>query len=119
MLTRRPVIALVASMLLWAPSFKQFLAGAIDVDSVCTRFLVAFAVAYVGVTILGIIVAGYGADDTEVVQLEADVPRRRRSDFADPMVTEDASSDTVIEAAAAPLDLEPRDLEPQNDSADA
>ena len=113
MLTRRPLIALVASMLLWAPSFKQFLAGAIDVDSVCTRFLVAFAVAYVGVTILGIIVAGYGSNDIEPAPIDVDVPRRRRSDFDDSMVSEDAPTEMVIEAEAEALDLRP-----ENDSAD-
>jgi len=62
---------------------RGFLRGAIDVDSAGIRFLVAFAVAWIAVTILSVIVAGYGG--------QPPAPRRRKNDIvAEPsVVTED------------------------------
>ena len=90
MLTRRPLIALLAALALSAASLKAYLAGAIDLSTAGIRFLVAFIVAWIGVTILGIVVAGYGnirpATDEQPVP-----PRRRRTD---------ASEDTAIDDGA-------------------
>src|SRR4051794_5082314 len=100
MLTRRPVYALVAAMLLWAPTLKAFLGGGIDVYAVCTRFLVAFAVAYVGVTILGLIVAGYGQPVPPAAEADP-LPRRRRADLADVTALDDMVTEaTFIEATS-------------------
>jgi hypothetical protein len=79
MLNRRPMIALIAALCLWAPSLKAFLTEQIDVVPAATRFLAAFGVAWIGVTILGIIVAGYG----NAGPAEPPTPRRRRSDHPD------------------------------------
>ena len=77
MLHRRPLIALVAALALWAASLKAFLTGGIDMTTAGIRFLVAFAAAWVGVTILGTVVAGYGN------QPASTSPRRRRTDPSD------------------------------------
>jgi len=83
MATRRPAIALFAALAMWAPTLRGFLRGAIDVDSAGIRFLFAFAVAWIAVTIVSVIVAGYGG--------QPPAPRRRKNDIvAEPsMVTED------------------------------
>ena len=77
MLTRRPLIALVAALALWVASLKAYLTGAIDLSTAGIRFLVAFAVAWVGVTVLGTVVAGYGKQEPTESS-----PRRRSSDLA-------------------------------------
>ena len=78
MLHRRPLIALVAALMLWAASLKAFLTGGIDLTTAGVRFLIAFAVAWVAVSLLGMVVAGYGKDPT------VPSPRRRRSDATEP-----------------------------------
>ena len=69
---RRPAIALVAAIAIWAPTLRGFLHGSIDLSSTATRFLLAFAFTWVGVTVVTIIIAGYGGQPAG--------PRRRRTD---------------------------------------
>ena len=87
MLHRRPLIALVAALALWGASLKAFLTGGIDLTTAGVRFLVAFALAWVGVTILGTVVAGYGYDPTGPAERRNEPagssPRRRRTDAAE------------------------------------
>ena len=78
MLHRRPLIALVAALMLWAASLKAFLTGGIDLTTAGIRFLISFIVAWVGVTIFGLVVAGYGKETT------TRLPRRRRTDAGEP-----------------------------------
>ena len=96
MLARRPVIALVVAIAIWAPSLKAFVSGAVDIFPVATRFLVAFGVAYVGVTILGMVVAGYGQ------AVSADQPRRRRQDAMASAAVGSSLSDPAYAEAALP-----------------
>src|SRR4051812_36621008 len=77
MFARRPLMALTAALLLSATSIKAYLAGGIDMVTAGTRFLVAFVVAWVGVTILGMVVAGYGSVTNPAIE---PMPGRRRSD---------------------------------------
>ena len=69
---------MVATLALWAASLKAYLTGGIDLTTAGIRFLFAFAAAWVGVTVLGMLVAGYGKETTP------SSPRRRRSDAVEP-----------------------------------
>ena len=57
---RRPIWALVTALVMWAPSMKAYVTGAVDLVTAGTRFLVAFIVAWIGVSILCMVIAGYG-----------------------------------------------------------
>jgi hypothetical protein len=82
MLARRPAYALFAALALWAPTLMGFVQNQIDITTAGMRFLAAFAVAWIGVTVLGMVVAGYG---------NVEPPRRRASDFepGDELVADD------------------------------
>src|SRR5881394_976096 len=89
MLRRRPLIALVAALALWAASLKAYLTGGIDLTSAGIRFLVAFAAAWVGVTVLGTVVAGYGRGPSGPAERRTAAtpepsPRRRHTDAGEP-----------------------------------
>ena len=85
---RRPMIALVAAIAIWSPTLRGFVRGSIDLSTTATRFLLAFALAWVGVTVVAIIVAGYGGQPPG--------PRRRRTDLpADTVPTPDGDADLV------------------------
>ena len=71
---RRPAIALVTAIAFWTPTLRGFLRGSIDLSSTAIRFLLAFLLAWIAVTVVMIIVSGYGGQPTG--------PRRRRTDHA-------------------------------------
>jgi hypothetical protein len=59
----RPTIAFLVALALWAPSGNAFVHGNLDVVPTGVRFLVALTVAWVGVTLLAMIVGGYGEQE--------------------------------------------------------
>jgi hypothetical protein len=72
----RPAIAFFAALLLWAPSANAFVHGNLDVAPTGVRFLVALTVSWIGVTVLAMIVGGYGnhaaAETSDLVDAEPD-----------------------------------------------
>ena len=57
----RPTIAFLAALAIWSPSANAFVHGNLDVAPTGIRFLIALAVSWVGVTVLAMVVGGYGA----------------------------------------------------------
>ena len=60
MMARRPLYAFVLALILWAPSAKGFLHDNLDLTTTAVRFLIALAASWIGITILALVVAGYG-----------------------------------------------------------
>jgi len=56
---RRPAMTLVGALLLWFRSAQELLGGDINLDTAVTRLLVALAVAWAGVALVGRVIDGY------------------------------------------------------------
>jgi hypothetical protein len=87
MLARRPVIAFVSALLMWSPSAFAFVHEDLDLVNAAVRFLVALTVAWVGVTILALVVEGYGAP----AQPRPLAPKRRKTDDEGPALADEES----------------------------
>ena len=56
----RPTIAFVMALAMWAPTASAFVHGNLDVAPTGIRFLLALGASWLGVTLLAIVVGGYG-----------------------------------------------------------
>jgi hypothetical protein len=88
MFARRPLYAFVAALALWAPSGNSFIHDNLDLTTAAVRFLIALALSWIGVTVLALVVEGYGKGAEPDIE---ELPRRRASDHSDP------EDDTLVE----------------------
>jgi hypothetical protein len=84
MLARRPLYALVLALLVWAPSANGFIHENLDLTTTAVRFLIALAVAWIAVTVIALVIDGYGKTPGPVEEAPAELPRRRTTDHAEP-----------------------------------
>ena len=82
MLARRPLYAFIAALVVWAPTANGFVHDNLDLTTTALRFVIALVVAWVGVTLLALVVDGYGRHHEPVDHAEA--RRRRATDHDDP-----------------------------------
>ena len=74
----RPLAALGLAVVVWLPSARALLAGDLDINVACVRFLIAVAISWVALTIVAAVVRGYATP----ADAPAPAPRRRRTDVA-------------------------------------
>lgn len=90
MLAHRAAIAFCAALCLWYPSGTAFVHSNLDLVTTAIRFLLALSVSWIGVTVLAMVVAGYGTPATPDAGDEH--PRRRASD---PLETEPSAEGII------------------------
>ena len=56
----RPTIAFLVALAIWSPTANAFVHGNLDIAPTGIRFLIALAVSWFGVTVLAIVIGGYG-----------------------------------------------------------
>ena len=84
MFARRPLYAFVAALVVWAPTANGFVHDNLDLTTTALRFVIALVVAWIGVTILALVVDGYGHKHGPIEPPDHERPRRRASDRSDP-----------------------------------
>lgn len=72
-------MTLVAALLVWFRSAQELISGDINLDTAMTRLLIALAVAWAGLALVGRVIDGYALREAP----PAVSPRRRRKDQAD------------------------------------
>ena len=76
----RPTIAFVAALAMWIPTANAFVHGNLGVVPTGLRFVIALAASWIGVTILALVVGGYG--DHAAARHEDAAPAPEASDEA-------------------------------------